>query len=93
MEGKRCECKRDVIEVDRCIYLDLIALESRVNVIVDLLRENGYMNVTDILTIIGTRDATDTAIYLREEEERRMRELSARHKDGRENDERNTERN
>lgn len=74
MEEKRCECKRDVIEVDRCIYLDLIALESRIDVLVSLIGKKGYIDIDELLTIIGTRDALETADFIKEKEEKRIAE-------------------
>lgn len=74
MEEKICECRRDTIRVDRCVYLELIALESRIDVLVALIGKKGYMDIGELLTIIGTRDALETADFIKEKEEKRIEE-------------------
>lgn len=77
VEEKVCECKKNVIEIDRKHYEDLLGLESRIGVLVDLIRLDGYVNVTQMLTVIGTIDAQEVIKVLQEKERKREEERRA----------------
>ena len=77
VEEKVCECKKNVIEIDRKHYEELLGLESRIGVLVDLIRLDGYVNVTQMLTVIGTIDAQQVIKVLQEKERKREEERRA----------------
>ena len=68
VEEKVCECKKNTVEIDRKRYEELLGLESRIGVLVELIRLDGYVNVTQMLTIIGTIDAQEVIEVLQEKE-------------------------
>lgn len=74
---KVCECKKNVIEIDRKRYEELLGLESRIGVLVELIRLDGYVNVTQMLTVIGTIDAQEVIKVLQEKERKREEERRA----------------
>ena len=71
------ECKKNVIEIDRKRYEELLGLESRIGVLVELIRLDGYVNVTQMLTVIGTIDAQEVIKVLQEKERKREEERRA----------------
>lgn len=77
VEEKVCECKKNVIEIDRKHYEELLGLESRIGVLVELIRLDGYVNVTQMLTIIGTIDAQEVIGILWDKERKREEERRA----------------
>ena len=77
VEERVCECKKNVIEIGRKRYEELLGLESRIGVLVELIRLDGYVNVTQMLTIIGTIDAQEAIEVLQEKERKREEERRA----------------
>ena len=77
VEEKVCECNKNVIEIDRKHYEELLGLESRIGVLVELIRLDGYVNVTQMLTVIGTIDAQEVIEVLQEKERKREEERRA----------------
>lgn len=77
VEEKVYECKKNVIEIDRKRYEDLLGIESRIGVLVELIRLDGYVNVTQMLTVIGTIDAQEVIKVLQEKERKREEERRA----------------
>lgn len=77
VEEKVCECKKNTVEIDRKRYEELLGLESRIGVLVELIRLDGYVNVTQMLTIIGTIDAQEVIEVLQEKERKREEERRA----------------
>lgn len=77
VEEKVCECKKNTVEIDRKRYEELLGLESRIGVLVELIRLDGYVNVTQMLTIIGTIDAQEVIEILRDKERKREEERRA----------------
>lgn len=77
VEEKVCECKKNTVEIDRKRYEELLDLESRIGVLVELIRLDGYVNVTQMLTIIGTIDAQEVIEVLQEKERKREEERRA----------------
>ena len=77
VEEKVCECKKNTVEIDRKHYEELLWLESRIGVLVDLIRLDGYVNVTQMLTVIGTIDAQEVIEVLQEKERKREDERRA----------------
>ena len=54
VEENVCECKKNTVEIDKWRYEELISVESRFEVLVSLIELEGYINVNQMLTIIGT---------------------------------------
>lgn len=77
VEEKVCECKKNTVEIDRKRYEELLGLESRIGVLVELIRLDGYVNVTQMLTVIGTIDAQEVIEVLQEKERKREEERRA----------------
>ena len=55
------------VEISLERYEQLINIESRVNVVVDLASNHGYMSLTDFLLTLGTEKAIKTANKLEED--------------------------
>ena len=55
------------VEIPLERYEQLINIESRVNVVVDLASNHGYMSLTDFLLTLGTEKAIRTANKLEED--------------------------
>ena len=68
VEEKVCECKKNVIEIDKWRYEELISVESRIEVLVSLIELEGYINVNKMLTIIGTVSAQEVMEKLKEKD-------------------------
>ena len=68
VEEKVCECKKNVIEIDKWRYEELISMESRIDVLVSLIELEGYINVNQMLTIIGTVSAKEVMEKLKEKD-------------------------
>ena len=60
-------------------YEQLICLEVRVNVAVDMIINKKYAEVEDFLRIIGTEDARREAARLKAESDRREKEWNKKH--------------
>lgn len=50
-------------------YDELLDIETRVNVIVDMISNDDYLCVSSILSILGTKRAIDTANKIKEKME------------------------
>ena len=68
VEEKVFECKKNVIEIDKWRYEELISIESRIDVLVSLIELEGYINVNQMLTIIGTVSAQEVIEKLKEKD-------------------------
>lgn len=66
VEEKVCECKKNTVEIDKWRYEELISMESRLDVLVSLIELDGYINVNQLLTIIGTVSAKEVMEKLKE---------------------------
>ena len=55
------------VEISLERYEQLINIESRVNVVVDIASNHGYMSLTDFLLTLGTEKAIKTANKLEED--------------------------
>ena len=68
VEEKVCECKKNTVEIDKWRYEELISVESRIEVLVSLIELEGYINVNQMLTIIGTVSAQEVIEKLKEKD-------------------------
>ena len=68
VEEKVCECKKNTVEIDKWRYEELISMESRLDVLVCLIELEGYINVNQLLTIIGTVSAKEVSEKLKEKD-------------------------
>ena len=68
VEEKVCECKKNTVEIDNWRYEELISMESRIDVLVSLIELEGYINVNQMLTIIGTVSAKEVMEKLKEKD-------------------------
>ena len=64
------------VEISLERYEQLINIESRVNVVVDLASNHGYMSLTDFLLTLGTEKAIKTANKLEEDAIKKLEEKS-----------------
>ena len=64
------------VEISLERYEQLINTESRVNVVVDLASNHGYMSLTDFLLTLGTEKAIKTANKLEEDAIKKLEEKS-----------------
>ena len=56
------------MEIDKWRYEELISMESRIDVLVCLIELEGYINVNQMLTIIGTVSAKEVMEKLKEKD-------------------------
>lgn len=68
VEEKVCECKKNTVEIDKWRYEELVSMESRIDVLVSLIGLEGYINVNQLLTIIGTVSAKEVSEKLKEKD-------------------------
>lgn len=68
VEEKACECKKNTVEIDKWRYEELVSMESRLDVLVSLIGLDGYINVNQMLTIIGTISAEEVMEKLKEKD-------------------------
>lgn len=68
VEEKVCDCKKNIVEIDKWRYEELISMESRIDVLVSLIELEGYINVNQMLTIIGTVSAKEVMEKLKEKD-------------------------
>ena len=68
VEEKVCECKKNTVGIDKWRYEELISMESRIDVLVSLIELEGYINVNQMLTIIGTVSAKEVMEKLKEKD-------------------------
>lgn len=71
VEEKVCECKKNTVEIDKWRYEELISVESRIEVLVSLIDLEGYININQMLTIIGTVSAQEVIEKLKEKDKAR----------------------
>ena len=62
------ESKKNTVEIDKWRYEELISIESRIEVLVSLIDLEGYINVNQMLTIIGTVSAYEVMEKLKEKD-------------------------
>ena len=62
------ESKKNTVEIDKWRYEELISVESRIEVLVSLIDLEGYINVNQMLTIIGTVSAQEVIEKLKEKD-------------------------
>ena len=62
------EIKKNTVEIDKWRYEELISMESRIDVLVSLIELEGYINVNQMLTIIGTVSAKEVMEKLKEKD-------------------------
>ena len=68
VEEKVCERNKNTVEIDKWRYEELISIESRIEVLVSLIDLEGYINVNQMLTIIGTVSAKEVMEKLKEKD-------------------------
>lgn len=61
--------QNNMIEVDLKRYEELVKLEERVNIAVDMIVRKGYVPTEEVLFTIGTELAIEKALELHEEAE------------------------
>lgn len=59
-------------------YAQLLELETRVNIIVERIDHDEYMNVEELLWALGTENAVEIAQKMRDEKEKEERERSCK---------------
>ena len=57
-------------------FMQLMELETRVNILVERIEHDEYMNVEDLLWALGTENAVEIAQKMRDEKERVRRNES-----------------
>ena len=57
-------------------FMQLIELETRVNILVERIEHDEYMNVEELLRALGTENAVEIAQKMRDEKERVKRNES-----------------
>lgn len=62
------ERKKNTVEIDKWRYEELISVESRIEVLVSLIDLEGYIDVNQMLTIIGTVSAQGVIEKLKEKD-------------------------
>lgn len=62
------ESKKNTVEIDKWRYEELISVESRIEVLVSLIDLEGYIDVNQMLTIIGTVSAQEVIEKLKEKD-------------------------
>ena len=62
------ESKKNTVEIDKWRYEELISMASRIDVLVSLIELEGYINVNQMLTIIGTVSAKEVMEKLKEKD-------------------------
>ena len=62
------ESKKNTVEIDKWRYEELSSVESRIEVLVSLIELEGYINVNQMLTIIGTVRAQEVMEKLKEKD-------------------------
>lgn len=62
------ESKKNTVEIDKWRYEELISMASRIDVLVSLIELEGYINVNQMLTIIGTVSAQEVIEKLKEKD-------------------------
>ena len=62
------ERKKNTVEIDKWRYEELISVESRIEVLVSLIDLEGYIDVNQMLTIIGTVSAQEVIEKLKEKD-------------------------
>ena len=65
------------ISIER--YEQLVSLEARANVVVDMIVNKKYLSTEELLRIIGTEDALREASRLKEEGEKQAKEMSEKY--------------
>lgn len=61
-----------VIPIEK--YEELLDIETRVNVVVERIVHDKYIKTEDVLWILGTELAVETAMEIREKEEKERKE-------------------
>lgn len=71
MDGTAVEAKEvtDVVTIPMQRYVELLDLETRVDVVVERFAHSDYVRTEDILWILGTELAIELAIELRRKDE------------------------
>lgn len=59
-------------------YAQLLELETRVNIIIERIDHDEYMNVEELLWALGTENAVEIAQKMRDEKEKEERERSCK---------------
>ena len=65
------------ISIER--YEQLVSLEARANVVVDMIVNKKYLGTEELLRIIGTEDSLREASRLKEEGEKQAKEMSKKY--------------
>lgn len=66
----------DVVTIPMQRYVELLDLETRVDVVVERFAHSDYVRTEDILWILGTELATELAIELRHKDEEARKKCS-----------------
>ncbi len=59
-------------------FMQLMELETRVNILVERIDHDEYMNVEELLWALGTENAVEIAQKMRDEKEKEERERSCK---------------
>ena len=70
--------KQQKISITLGRYAQLLELETRVNIIVERIDHDEYMNVEELLWALGTENAVEIAQKMRDEKEKEERERSCK---------------
>lgn len=58
----------EVVVIPLSRYEQLIGIESRVDVIAQLVEDKNYLSVTDLLNILGTKKSLDVLALIKKED-------------------------
>lgn len=71
----------DMIKISRYRYEQLLDLETRVNVAVERILHKEYMEMKEILWILGTDLAVETAMELERKDKEKWKEYNENHEE------------
>ena len=76
----------DMIKISRYRYEQLLDLETRVNVVVERILHKEYMETKEVLWILGTDLAVETAMELDRKDKEKWKEYNENHEEVEENE-------
>lgn len=71
----------DMIKLSRYRYEQLLDLETRVNVVVERILHKEYMETKEVLWILGTDLAVETAMELERKDKEKWKEYNENHEE------------
>ena len=71
----------DMIKISRYRYEQLLDLETRVNVVVERILHKEYMETKEVLWILGTDLAVETAMELDRKDKEKWKEYNENHEE------------